>query len=104
LHHLGVDDSSSDDLEEKMDHVNLEYLSELEVIVKSYQRFFLPGQPTEDGSTIGMSTSNVSRRSLGSASQKGSITNQEDIPSAGLTDEVSKKWDIGINRIPLLIH
>lgn len=89
LHYLKDDDSNPEDLVEKMEQVNVEFLSELEIVVKAYQSFFLPTQPTEDGAKIGMSTSNVSRRSLGSTSQKGSISNQEELPSADLSDEVS---------------
>ncbi|KAI9283809.1 hypothetical protein BC943DRAFT_327099 [Umbelopsis sp. AD052] len=72
--------------EESMRSFNEEYLADLNTVVASYQRFFMSdGQPSEI-SALGMSTSNISRRSLGSASQKGSISNQEAHPSAHLSE------------------
>jgi hypothetical protein len=77
--------------EDSMRRLNEEYLSDLNIVVASYQRFFMSdGQPPEI-SALGMSTSNISRRSLGSASQKGSISNQDAQSSAHLSESVGKQ-------------
>jgi hypothetical protein len=77
--------------EESMRSLNEEYLAELNIVVASYQRIFMSDGQPPDTSALGMSTSNISRRSLGSASQKGSISNQDVHSSAQLSELVGKQ-------------
>jgi len=75
-----------DDVSEAMKKMHKEYLTEFNTIVGTYRSFFLCDKQTTDGNDVGMSASNVSRRSFGSASQKGSISNQDAHASAHLSD------------------
>lgn len=82
------DPSTISDPLETIQSLNAEYLAELNAIIGSYQSFFLPDRPATDDSDIGMSASNVSRRSIGSVSQKGSISNQDVEASVRLSEAV----------------